>query len=155
MKRVILHRIHTILPLAAAATVNYAYGGKFALASCDDLTSKLLPANTRFSNGHTYNANNPTEDRWVMAQIQTSQSKSLLDVACVMDGHGGWQVSEFVSQRILSRFSNMLQQQQSLDDDQQVDGLITDLFNQLESDYISSIKNSYALGYTKLILVFS
>ncbi len=55
--------------------------------------------------GSTYNANNPSEDRFVYTE---HYGKSNIKIGGVLDGHGGWQVAEFASSKIIGTLINNL-----------------------------------------------
>lgn len=128
--------------------------------SCDSKkSSSLKKADVGRLYGHTYNANSPSEDRFLMDYVSNSANKkNPIQIACVLDGHGGWQVSEFVSNRLLQGLHNIFSIEISnfeRKDEITIDKFITDLFNDIEGNYISSIKESYQLGFGEVAKVGS
>ncbi len=96
----------------------------------------------------TYPANNPTEDRFL-----TSEDKNW-KVAAVFDGHGGWQVSEFVSKNLLSVvLANLSDVNES--DNIKIDEKMSKSFNFIESQIIESARPSFQLGFGEVAKVGS
>jgi pyruvate dehydrogenase phosphatase len=89
---------------------------------------------------HTYPANNPTEDRFVTG------NKLKWEYAGVFDGHGGWQISDFVSNSIInSLFDNIGSIE--VEDEISMDAAIIKTFNDLENSIVSKIRPAFQLGF--------
>jgi pyruvate dehydrogenase phosphatase len=98
-----------------------------------------LPPN---SYSATYDANNPSEDRLV-------RYKPVLDWHCsaIFDGHGGWQVSEFVSQTILDHLEFNLIKENRQQTNEELTNLMVQTFTQVEDDYLNQVRSAYKLGF--------
>ncbi len=96
----------------------------------------------------TYPANNPTEDRHV-----TREDKGW-KIAAVFDGHGGWQVAEYVSTdlvpTVLENLGNIKET-----DEIKIDESIFKSFNFVENNIISAARPSFKLGFGEVAKVGS
>lgn len=102
--------------------------------------------------GATYGANNPIEDRLVINE----DNKNGLKIGCVFDGHGGWQVSHFVSTQIVQRIDDMMKKcEGSCDDERFYDLELVRLFDDIEKDYKDMVAPSFRLGYGNVAKVGS
>lgn len=106
-------------------------------------TNSVLLSSDSFGNV-SYPANNPIEDRFVYGTINDAR------LAAVFDGHGGWQVSEYLHRHILSRLNEI---KQSTNEDWPK--VLSNTFDQLESELKSSVLASYRLGFGKVAAVGS
>lgn len=91
----------------------------------------------------TYSANDPCEDRNVFV------AESGFKIAAVFDGHGGWTVSEFASKNLVPRLLSKLKSSASnygdLDDcKMEIETIST--FNDIETNYIDSVRDMYQQG---------
>lgn len=100
---------------------------------CDKLISP------KFSS-FTYNANSPSEDRFSI------QQNNDWNIVGVFDGHGGWQVAEFVQNNLISKLSSSIALVPA-NDNNSVENLIKDAFSSTEKLYIEKIKPAYDLGF--------
>lgn len=101
----------------SASNTQPGAGGYFstATAGCDSSLprrnvqggdSTVIPPSSA-----TYPANNPTEDRIVTASFDVKRSGGVVsrwDVGAVFDGHGGWQVAQMASQRLVPEIMRQL-----------------------------------------------
>lgn len=112
-------------------------------------TNKSSPNYISKVQGYSYNANKPCEDRFSTYRNSNTDDT----IGFVLDGHGGWQVSNYVSSRILKLLhDNIL----SLDPNKDIiliQERIKAIFNELENSYIQSIQAGYNLGYGEVAKV--
>ena len=100
---------------------------------------------------HTYDANDPSEDRSVTNAIIAGWSAS-----AVFDGHGGYSVAQFVSSTIMTTISKYLEEMKGSDKDNEAfDQAIVKAFNEVELQYLDSIRNVYSLGFGSVAKVGS
>ena len=92
----------------------------------------------------SFPANMPIEDRYVIDSIGKER------LAAVFDGHGGWQVSEFLHKNIKSKLETL--RKTSNNDWVQIIGKA---FDELEDELIASVRNSYQLGFSNVASVGS
>lgn len=101
----------------------------------------------RFSQA-TYPANDPSEDRLLSKNTQS------WSVAAVFDGHGGWQVSDFVHSTLMDKvLVNLSGVSES--DEISIDDKIFDSFVSVEEDVLRQIKPSFGLGFGEVAKVGS
>lgn len=100
-------------------------------------TSQLAPC------GATYPANNPIEDRYVIF----SDSERTLRLAAVLDGHGGWQVADYVSKNLMNALTARKCFDMNAEDERDTTMKLREVYNDLEEAYISSVRPAYKLGY--------
>ena len=91
----------------------------------------------------TYPANNPSEDRYVY-HIDTESACKMI---AVVDGHGGWQVSEYVSKSLVETLKkhtifNIPFKKESL-----IDKGMKTVFQDLENGYLDQVRSAYKLGF--------
>lgn len=97
---------------------------------------------------HTYPANDPTEDRHVMKNV------SKWGAAAVFDGHGGWQVSNFVSQCIVDRVVEKIQNVDEKDE-LTLDTSIAEVFESVEQEIRMGVRNAVSQGSVNMVKVGS
>ncbi len=145
--------------LIGAATVALMAGGE--MVSC-----KSVPANMdskkakeeekdktkcvkKWTLGYgTYTANEPFEDRHVLADLTGLGYEGL--VAAVFDGHGGWQASEFAKSRIAGSIIKSLHDLHPLTETKGYDPNVSALINAflcLDRDFLYHIRDSFSLGF--------
>jgi hypothetical protein len=98
-----------------------------------------------------YSANDPIEDRFIFGNLEAVPGF----VSGVFDGHGGWQVSEFISKNFINVLNSNLEKVKNDLSEKNVKNALYDTFNQLETDFITLIKTPYNLGFGKLASVGS
>ena len=96
--------------------------------------------------GATYAANNPSEDRMVVSPVGLGRGKSATMVG-VFDGHGGWQVSEFVSENIVDVLTRHLSALQGRDDEVSVSDALRAAYAELEARYLHGVQKSFEYGF--------
>jgi pyruvate dehydrogenase phosphatase len=95
--------------------------------------------------GHvSYPANLPIEDRFVLGELCSGK------VAAVFDGHGGWQVSEFLHRNVVQKIKEIRIRTQQ---DWQI--VLASAFDELENQLRDSVRGSYRLGFAKVASVGS
>jgi serine/threonine protein phosphatase PrpC len=135
------------------------YGFRRAFRNASKLIPVLLTAQVfsvhqvqltdcaRFSSG-SYPANNPTEDRYLHGNTPN------WSVGAVFDGHGGWQVSDYVSRnlvdKVLDRISAIPE-----GDEITLDAAITEAFESMEQDVVDKIRPAFNLGFGEVAKVGS
>ena len=100
----------------------------------------------------SYAANEPIEDRWTVHKAGDKV------IACVLDGHGGWQAAEFAQhalpETIVKEFAHNLDN----DDAQQVAAAMIRAFERVDRDFISRIAPAFQVrkdGFCRLTLLQS
>jgi pyruvate dehydrogenase phosphatase len=93
--------------------------------------------------GATYPANNPIEDRYVIF----SDPEKTLRLAAVLDGHGGWQVADFVSKNLVNALTARKCLDMNAKDEMDTTMRLRLVYNDLEEAYINSVRSAYKLGY--------
>ena len=106
-----------------------------------NFTKKELKIPSLLVQGYSYNANNPSEDRWVIHQDPQSD----ISIGCIFDGHGGWIVSEYLSKNILNIFQETIKK--SNNDELLIEKNLINMFHILEQSYIDKIRSAYELGF--------
>lgn len=96
----------------------------------------------------TYNANSPSEDRYAIRENDG------WNIVGVFDGHGGWQVAEFVEKTLVAQISESLVLV-SVSDVNSIEKLITNAFTAVEKAYIEKIRPAYDLGFGSVASVGS
>lgn len=111
----------------------------------------------------TYPANNPIEDRFVLSTFKMNGSatnqKTTWEVGAVFDGHGGWQVADLASKKLIPDIMKNItvddrtwwEYFQNVDhglNQSQITSGIIDTFHQFDNYYIENVaRNAYAAGY--------
>jgi Protein phosphatase 2C len=91
--------------------------------------------------GATYPANNPTEDRFLYHKDPSC------NLVAVMDGHGGWQVSNYVSQSLISELKAKQVFDMSFQNELEVGSQLRRVFQDLEDGYLDKVREAYRLGF--------
>lgn len=91
----------------------------------------------------TYPANNPSEDRYVY-HIDTESACKMI---AIMDGHGGWQVSEYVSKSLVETLKKNSIFNMSFKNEVMIDNGMKTVFQDLETGYLAQVRNAYKLGF--------
>ena len=104
---------------------------------------KLSPAKIPNVSFSTYDANSPSEDRLI---LHDAKSWKLFGV---LDGHGGWQVSNFVQQKIVEEITLNLSNVPLTDAKcgGDIDDAIYKSFENTEEDYARRVKPAFELGF--------
>ena len=140
--------------LAAAVGSSAACVGSLLCSSsshCDaHLEATGVPA---FS--ATYAANDPSEDRSVVACLKLPPVDAAVGAAAlrdvkmvgVFDGHGGWQVSNFVVSNVVDVVTRHLGLLEGKMDEQSVSCALRGSYAELEGRYKEGVRQSYAYGF--------
>eukprot|EP01041_Mallomonas_annulata_P011162 gene11162-23327_t len=127
----------------------YIQNGTLALTAIASLqNSDLLSSNTVLCDAKmahkvsvsTYDANSPSEDRYCI------QSASNWNAYCVLDGHGGWQVSEFAKTNLFNILLPSIEKIKP-NNEQEINSQILSAFASVEKKYIELIRPAYKLGH--------
>lgn len=88
----------------------------------------------------TFDANNPSEDRWVY------HKDTKWEIAGVFDGHGGWQVAEFTKNTIVpTTLKNLNNTDPNLP--YAMEQSMIRSYLDVEEAYIQHVKSAYSLGF--------
>eukprot|EP00941_MAST-03F_sp_MAST-3F-sp1_P004774 g4774.t1 len=87
----------------------------------------------------TYNANDPLEDR------HGAMIESDLAIFGVFDGHGGWQVADFVSQHIFNTIADNIRS----NDDGDESSSLQRAFEDTDKLYIKKVYDAFKLGFER------
>jgi len=96
----------------------------------------------------TYPANDPIEDRHLHKHVGE------WGVAAVFDGHGGWQISDLVSQVLVDKVMDGIVNV-SEKDEITVDEKILAAFESMEKDVVSRVRSAFNLGFGEVAKVGS
>lgn len=88
----------------------------------------------------TFDANNPSEDRWIY------HKDAKWEIAGVFDGHGGWQVAEFAKNTIIPTTLKNLNTTDPLLPYAMQQSMIRSYLD-VEEAYIKQIRAAYSLGF--------
>lgn len=110
----------------------------------------------------TYQANELLEDRWAVltSSAAAKQPTAIGDVnsrferngkpllfASVMDGHGGWQASEYTRKALPLAVFDELQNASDIDDPLQISSALTRAFQRTDRGFIDSVRGAFELGF--------
>jgi pyruvate dehydrogenase phosphatase len=134
-----------ILPTASSAVLFSTVLTRHCFSHCD------APKSTQSKVGaFTYPANNPSEDRNIHGKINN------WSYSAVFDGHGGWQVSDLASRRLIDIIADKLCNSAVKDTDEvQLDKIISNAFHDMEDEIITSIRPAFQLGFGEVAKVGS
>jgi serine/threonine protein phosphatase PrpC len=125
-------KIRRSIPTACGSVLTGILGWN---SSCEaQITTHV--SSTSYS--HSFPANNPSEDRLL---ILNSQSQQPYQVFGVFDGHGGWQVSDYMKTKTPTILVSKLESGIS------VESAINETFHEIEKNYSESIRPAYQLGF--------
>ena len=97
----------------------------------------------------TFPANNPSEDRSIYYENRINN----LRIFGVFDGHGGWNVSNYLQKNMtnvmLKNMHHVASYENSLSHDQAdiIEASVLKSFTELEEGYIEKIRSAYELGF--------
>uniref|UniRef100_A0A7R9UCV6 PPM-type phosphatase domain-containing protein n=2 Tax=Pinguiococcus pyrenoidosus TaxID=172671 RepID=A0A7R9UCV6_9STRA len=91
-----------------------------------------------------YMANSPIEDRGICSGTQDGQL-----VVGVLDGHGGWQVAEFVQENILKRLEQGLLESPATSLSQ----LVSSVFQALDEEIARRVRSAFLMGFGQVAKV--
>lgn len=94
----------------------------------------------------SYPANNPIEDRVVVSDLENMKGR----LAAVFDGHGGWQVSDYLSKNVTKAAEIKLKALRSKPTKEDYKKIIESLFDQLEQEIYDSAKKPYSMGFANV-----
>lgn len=98
----------------------------------------------------SYPANDPVEDRFNVSMGGVGG----VDVLSIYDGHGGYVVADFASKHLPLLLQENINKNQ-FKDEKAMNQAIKDAFSTIETSYVSTIKDSYKLGFGGLASVGS
>lgn len=101
------------------------------------LAHKLVPETGYVS----YAANSPIEDRYVVSDLNNHKAKC----AAVFDGHGGWQVADFLHKNLVPKLESTVSKYSNLKPNTQK--ILTEVFDALEEEIYQNAKGSYSMGF--------
>lgn len=111
-------------------------------AQCEDKTKS--PASKTSFGSFTYPANNPSEDRHIYGHFGSWK------YCGVFDGHGGWQVSDLSSKRLIhlvaKHFSSTSSSLKEFDE-VKIEKALTQSFEEMEKEIVTSIRPAFELGF--------
>lgn len=100
----------------------------------------------------TFPANNPTEDRSIYHENRTLNTR----IFGVFDGHGGWNVSNFLENNMTNVLLKNLKMMECIKNDNDfsheahdviIEAAMLKSFTELEESYIEKIRSAYELGF--------
>lgn len=111
------------------------------IAKCE--APSRLPTHTANRIGaFTYPANNPTEDRHIYGSFGE------WSYSAVFDGHGGWQISDLASKRLIHIVANQLQAARVKETDElKIDSIISKSFHDMEEEIVANLRPAFNLGF--------
>ena len=147
---------HWLIPMSTLFMGHSIYAEALPTCSLNDAKGLIqydLKENRKFKHivkrvsCAAYRANAPLEDRYAMAVNERDA------FFAVMDGHGGWQVAEYVQEHLIANTQEELDNTVKKCEDEkvcQVDGVssaITRGFERTDSDLLSKVRESFNMGY--------
>ena len=134
---------------AAAFSAKWASMGHMAglnmFSTATDSTTKMVEKWPERFSYCSYAANAPIEDR---ASITVSDDESVL--VSVIDGHGGWQVAEYVREKLSTYFFeswNSLQDSNSENKDGNASASFSTSFRRVEEELLDALLPVFRLGF--------
>lgn len=115
----------------------------FLAASAGFFTSSTVFLAPKGPGYVSHPANLPIEDRYVIDHL------GQVKLAAVFDGHGGWQISEYLYQNIKSRIETLSKTNKKWDQ------VLNSAFDQLENEIVDLVRGSYKLGFSSVASVGS
>eukprot|EP01031_Cornospumella_fuschlensis_P027005 gene27005-32627_t len=140
-------RLLGLLPVAATGSllIPLLWSSQFN-AHCD---AKANNPGVRVGS-YTYPANNPSEDRHIYGKFGKWKYSG------VFDGHGGWQVSELASRRLIEIVKSKLVESAVKEDEEvKLDKLITASFQAMEDEILNQVRPAFKLGFGEVSKVGS
>lgn len=113
--------------------------GVGGISLCGLTAAFCIPNNSGFV---SFPANLPIEDRYVISNLPTFR------LAAVFDGHGGWQVSEYLHRHIQGKIESI-----SKKGTIGWDSVLCQAFDELESEIFQSVIPSYRIGFANVATV--
>ena len=117
---------------------------RYTLCARDNVANRVFPDSE--SSVGTYSANDPCEDR------NDFYIDSKCQMAAVFDGHGGREVSEFASFRLISALLPRLPENFS---EPEMDNVTIGVFSKIEQSYMDRVRQQYEAGHGSLASVGS
>jgi serine/threonine protein phosphatase PrpC len=103
----------------------------------------------------TFPANNPTEDRSIYYENKDINTR----IFGVFDGHGGWNVSNYLQNNLtdvlLENLNKNTKVSRNMCPGDVIESSILHTFTELEEAYIDKIRSAYELGFGGTICIFS
>jgi pyruvate dehydrogenase phosphatase len=116
----------------------------------------------------TYNANDPIEDRFIVRNVclpsksgswgsnffSKSSPENTWSFNAIFDGHGGWQVAEMASDRLIPEaIKHISSNGGGRDKNKTVSEAILASFKAVEQEYLNKVRDAYRLGYGEVAKV--
>ena len=109
------------------------------------LSTQCFSLPTQSPGTTSYPANKPIEDRCTWGNISSLRARC----AAVFDGHGGWQVSDYLNAHVLSRLESLLASQSGRSRES-IKSLLESLFDSLEGEILEASRGPYQMGYASV-----
>lgn len=97
----------------------------------------------------SYPANNPIEDRVLVSDLENWKGR----LAAVFDGHGGWQISDYLSKKITLAAEIKLKSLKSKPSEEDFKKIIESLFDDLEQEIYDNAQKPYSMGFANVSFV--
>lgn len=124
-------------------TKSWNYNFPFAIAGNAAINKEVKRGS------HTYPANSPIEDRMI-----SGQHKNGWTFGAVFDGHGGWQVSEAASQKLMDLiFENFPEDAIDISKSHIVDNHIVQAYQRMEDMIVEAMKEAFHMGFSDVAKV--
>ena len=133
-------------------------------AECKSQTNYM----TSLTSTATYNANDPIEDRYLVRNVclplksgtwgssffQAQSSDNTWSFNAIFDGHGGWQVAEMASERLVPEtISHLNNSNMKNNRSKSIEDAILASFKAVEQEYLNKVRDSYRLGFGEVAKV--
>jgi pyruvate dehydrogenase phosphatase len=150
--------------LCATATALVEYSGSGGRRVYTPMSRCERSAALETAYSATYPANDPSEDRSIASTLQLGAAGKQVKMIGVFDGHGGWQVSEFVSENIVEVVTRHLNSLTEHDksatntaavyaDESAIGRALRSSFAELEGRYVKGVRQSFAYGFGQVARV--
>lgn len=131
----------TVLKTAVAVPATYGAGvgavSAFPAAELHDLKGSGVALVSVAS----YQANDPIEDRWVYG------TRSNMFIGAVLDGHGGWQASEFAKNNLVQAITAECTHNANNSDPSQIAAAMVRAYQRTDRAFIDKVRGAFEVGY--------
>jgi Protein phosphatase 2C len=100
----------------------------------------------------TYAANDPIEDRFFVRSLAASPNDKKM-IGGILDGHGGWQASEFTHRALPKIIGHELANAANPEDPEEVARALIRSFERADREFIDSVRGAFKMGFGEVAKV--